>query len=115
MKHFLVSDDVGTPIYFDHPDGRMLTLPIATMQDVMGANFSDSFTSMICGKTLFVFQKVSNTVVDIIYFTHIGQFDQLCFTIISDQGESESFLRSQLRLLHDVLMMVFSSQQMNGT
>lgn len=22
MKHFLVSDDVGTPIYFDHSDGR---------------------------------------------------------------------------------------------
>ena len=58
MKHFLISDDIGNPVYFDHPDGRMLSLPIATTQDVMNANFSQKFTSMIYGKVLFVFQKV---------------------------------------------------------
>jgi hypothetical protein len=58
MKHFLVSDDIGNPIYFDHPKGRMVCLPIATTQDVMIANFGDTFTAMRVHDTLFVFQKV---------------------------------------------------------
>ena len=58
MKHFLISDDVGAPIYFDHPDGRMHTLPVAAAHDVMHASFNETFTSMICGNTTFVFLKV---------------------------------------------------------
>ena len=28
MKFFLVSSDSGTPIYYDHKDGSLLTLPM---------------------------------------------------------------------------------------
>ena len=35
------------------------------------------------------------------------QADTLSFTAASDQGESEAFLRSQLRLVHEILLMVF--------
>ncbi len=58
MKYILVSDDIGTPLYLDHPDGRMLCMPIPTTQDVMHHNFNDAFSSMVCGKFTFVFQKV---------------------------------------------------------
>lgn len=58
MKYILVSDDIGTPLYFDHPDGRMLCMPIPTTQDLMQHNFNESFSSMVCGKLVFVFQKV---------------------------------------------------------
>lgn len=59
MKHLLISDDIGNLVYFDHPDGRMLCLPIATTQELMSANFNEKFSSMICGNAVFVFQKVN--------------------------------------------------------
>jgi hypothetical protein len=42
-----------------------------------------------------------------LFFLCFGQYDSLSFTVVSNQGESEAFLRSQLRLLYELLLMVF--------
>eukprot|EP01119_Soliformovum_irregulare_P025989 TRINITY_DN9775_c0_g1_i1.p1 TRINITY_DN9775_c0_g1~~TRINITY_DN9775_c0_g1_i1.p1 ORF type:complete len:745 (-),score=195.48 TRINITY_DN9775_c0_g1_i1:57-2144(-) len=52
---------------------------------------------MTCGKLKFVFQ----------------QYQQLSFTVVSSNGESESFLRSQLRLLYEMLLMVFGPKTLH--
>lgn len=97
MKHFLVADEVGNPIYFDHPDGRMQCLPLATSQSMLTELVHEHFRSITCGNTKFIFQQV-------LYFNL--QFDALSFLVTSDQGEPESFLRSQLDVLHDLLVQI---------
>lgn len=58
MKYVVIADDIGNPIYFDHPDGRMICLPLATHASVMSENFNESFKEMSVGPTKLVFQQV---------------------------------------------------------
>jgi hypothetical protein len=58
MRYFIISDEGGNPIYYDHPDGRMLSLILVNTHIMMKENLGQRFKSMTCGRTLFVFQKV---------------------------------------------------------
>eukprot|EP01116_Phalansterium_solitarium_P006237 TRINITY_DN18547_c0_g1_i1.p1 TRINITY_DN18547_c0_g1~~TRINITY_DN18547_c0_g1_i1.p1 ORF type:complete len:933 (+),score=401.13 TRINITY_DN18547_c0_g1_i1:182-2980(+) len=92
MKHFLVSDSQGNAVYFDHPDGLMLCLPMANAQLMMSINFGgDGFSSMsVDGRRLFVF----------------AHYEPLYYTAVSDEpGETDAALRMQLRVLRDLLYM----------
>ncbi|KAL6068015.1 hybrid polyketide synthetase [Balamuthia mandrillaris] len=91
MKYFLIADEGGNPIYSDHPDGTMLCLLLVNTNLMMKQNFGKRFASMTCGSVRFVLE----------------QFEQLSFMVVSDQGESEIFLRSQLRQIFDQLLMLF--------
>lgn len=87
----------------------MLCLPIATGHDVMTANFGESFTSMAYGNFNFVFVKVS----DLKFHVSTSKFDLLCFTAVSDLPESETFLRNQLRLIHELLQFIFGPKNLH--
>jgi Third Longin domain of FUZ, MON1 and HPS1 len=95
MKHVLVSDDIGTPIYFDHPDGRMMCMPIATTHDMMVANFGagSTFQALSCGPLRIVFHRMAGGSINL--------------TLVSDEGESDGFLNGQLRLIFDILLLLF--------
>ena len=59
MKYFLVASDAGTPLYFDHEDGTMVTLPMVAMQNVFDTNFNQPLYSLKCGNTIIVMKKVT--------------------------------------------------------
>jgi hypothetical protein len=58
MRYFIISDEGGNPIYYDHKDGRLLSLVLVNTHIMMKENLGQRFKSMTCGHTLFVFQKV---------------------------------------------------------
>lgn len=47
MKYFLIGNETGAPIYFDHPNGRMLIPPLSLMQEVIEEGFDERATCMI--------------------------------------------------------------------
>lgn len=58
MKYLLVADETGNPIYYDHPDGQMLCLVMATSYIHMKTNFECLCRALACGKTKFVLMQV---------------------------------------------------------
>lgn len=60
MRYFIISDEGGNPIYYDHKDGRLLSLVLVNTHIMMKENLGQRFKSMTCGHTLFVFQKVGS-------------------------------------------------------
>jgi hypothetical protein len=90
MRYVLVSND-SNPVFYNHPQGQLLCLPLTTTQDVMKENFNERFRMMRCGDSIFVFQ----------------QYDNLCFMVVTDQGDSETFLRRQLHMLYNLLAFLF--------
>ena len=95
MKHFLVTDDQGNPVFvdshFDVDQARMLCLPFAITQDLVESSCHEKFTAMRCGQKQFVFT----------------QYDELLYLVVSDEGESVPFLRRQLQLIHELLQFKF--------
>jgi hypothetical protein len=80
---------------------------------MMKENLGQRFKSMTCGHTLFVFQKVGSLSASQspnsqpfcfshfffihFFFIQLMQYEKLSYLVVSDQGESEMFLRSLLR------------------
>jgi hypothetical protein len=91
MKYLLVVDETGNPIYYDHPDGNMLCPVLATSWAHMKTNFDCVCRALSCGKTRFV--------------QH--QYETLVFLLVSDQGEPDSVLRSQLHLVYQLILLMF--------
>ena len=83
MKYFLFADEIGNYVYYDHSEGRMLCLPLATQQSVMQENFGQEFASMNCGTTHFYFQM----------------YDKLSAMVVSNQGEPEVCFHPQTMLV----------------
>lgn len=47
MKYFLIGNETGAPLYFDHPNGRMLVPPLVTMQEVIEEGFNERACFMV--------------------------------------------------------------------
>lgn len=61
MRYFIICDDSGNPIYYDHPEGMMACLIFNGLDQFLterDEHFSQKFKSMWCGGVLFVAQKV---------------------------------------------------------
>ena len=52
MKYFLIGSETGSPVYFDHPNGRMMIPPMVTMQEVMEEMFRERAASMTADKAV---------------------------------------------------------------
>lgn len=91
MRYFIVVDENGNPVYYDHPDGPMLYMILSQTQNLLLENFGEQCTSWLCGSTLFIF----------------GRFQNLFLMIVSDGGESERVLQNQLKIIYDLLLFVF--------
>jgi hypothetical protein len=99
MRHFIIFDDAGNAIYYDHPQGMMATLIFNSLNDFLTENDRGTclkFKSLSCGGVLFVTQKYKN----------------LSFVVVSDQGESEMYLRTLLRQIFEHMIMLFGLQMM---
>lgn len=89
QKYFLITNDLGNPIYFSHPNGRLICPLVAAAQLFLRETFQDSFRVIRCGATRVVVQVTQ----------------ALVFLVSSNQGEPEHFLRRQLYCLHDLLVL----------
>lgn len=59
MKHILVVDESGFPVYYDQRDGLMLCPIVSTIYNHMKGNFDETVKSWSCGKTKFFLKAVS--------------------------------------------------------
>jgi hypothetical protein len=136
MRYFIISDEGGQPIYYDHKDGRLLSLVLVNTHIMMKENLGQRFKSMACGRTLFVFQKVLRPLPSSLHFPTLSvfldfsidpkllcaqwlvnqprsvarvQYEKLSYLVVSDQGESEMFLRSLLRQVTNCLCLSASA------
>ena len=91
MKHYFISADY-VPIYFDHQNGRMICMPLGTSLDVAQENFGDVWKTVQCDKTLLVFAQKS-------YFYYL---------VVSDEGETEQYIRSQIHFMAELFSLKFS-------
>jgi len=94
LKIFIFGSD-SIFIYFNYPDylfGNVLCLPLAISQKNCEVWFREAYTSLSCrDKTKIVFEQCRH----------------LSFMVASDQGETETFLRSQLDLVHHLLLLEY--------
>lgn len=57
-RYVLIGSETGSPIYYDHKDGRMLIPPLITMQEVLEEMFSERADRMETdGRHVFVTAK----------------------------------------------------------
>jgi hypothetical protein len=91
MKYFIIADDVGNAVYYDHPEGRMICMPLATAQAVADENFNDSWRVVKCKKAVIAFH----------------QYSYMSFCAFSDQGESEQYLLCQLQFMQDLIQLKY--------
>ena len=98
MKHYIIGNDVGSPIYFDHPNGEIICMPLVMQLEVAKENFKDSWRTIRCEKALFVF----------------GQKSYMTFLAVSDQGDSENYLRLQIKFLQDLFVLKYGKTVFNA-
>lgn len=113
MKYFFIVDDSGNAIYFNHPFGTMIALPFALAQTYVKENFGDSFAAIDCADgTKLAFdtvRKINDSLSHrLLRLTFVVQYESLTMLIVSDEGENEAFLRSQLHLARELLFMEYS-------
>jgi hypothetical protein len=94
MKHLIIAADSGSHVYFDHPNGRMICMPLVTQFDVATENFQDEWKTIRCDKTILVFAQKS----------------YMCFLSVSDQGESENYLRFQIQFIMDMFILKYGPE-----
>lgn len=58
MKHVIVVDESGMPVYYDHKDGLMLCPIISAVYNIMKGSFEETIRSWSCGKTRFFLKTV---------------------------------------------------------
>lgn len=115
MKYVLIGSETGAPIFFDHPNGRMLIPPLVTMQEVLEERFRERASAMVrsrsAAKPCAFFHPALQVAVDagtsrsLQFVTQKWQGFVLC--VVSDQGEHEVFLRSQLYAIFRLLQLLF--------
>eukprot|EP01088_Endostelium_zonatum_P022369 TRINITY_DN954_c0_g1_i1.p1 TRINITY_DN954_c0_g1~~TRINITY_DN954_c0_g1_i1.p1 ORF type:complete len:831 (-),score=249.28 TRINITY_DN954_c0_g1_i1:66-2558(-) len=94
MKYFFIYDDQGNPIYFDHPNGRLICLTLGQLSNPLGCYFGESVTALFAPPIKCIVEKI----------------DSLNYVVVSDVGESEPFLKIQLRQVHDILVLLFGEE-----
>ena len=88
MKHIFITSN-HVPIYFDHPSGTTICMPLGTSMDVQQENFNETWSSVQCDKTLIVF----------------SQKGYMYMMLVSDEGESEQYLRCQCNFIFDLFQL----------
>lgn len=94
MKHYVIGNDNGSPVYFDHPNGEIICMPLTMQLAVAKENFNDNWRTIRCEKATFVF----------------GQKSFMTFLAVSDQGDSENYLRLQIRFLQALFILKYGPE-----
>ena len=100
VKSFIITDDVGTPLYLDHElddEARMVCMQLAATQDLMATNFNQGFRSFSTPSGL---QAVMHRV------------DSLLLIVLSDNGEAIPSLHRELQLIHGMMVFVFGNNML---
>jgi hypothetical protein len=91
-RFVLIGTETGSPVYYDHKDGRMLIPPLITMQEVLEEMFQERAERMeTSGSFVFVTAKWQGFV--------------LC--MVDNSGQDAIYLRAQLYAIYRILVLVF--------
>ena len=93
MKHILVADESGTPLYYDRDDGQILCPLLMAFQLFVNNYFGER------ARAVATVGKMGKPGVQVALQIH----GRLYFVAISDQGESPAELDTELQLIHDLL------------
>lgn len=91
MKHIIIGHVAGKPFYFDHPNGNFLSMSLGSKMAFAHSTTGDRWRLIRTNKTLFVFATRGN----------------LHFLILSDEGDSEIYLKYQIQFLQDLLVLKY--------
>ena len=92
MRYFLIGSENGSPVYFDHPQGRMMIPPMVTMQEVLEEMFRERATGLRGDP-------------DVVLVT--AKWQGYVLGVVTDQSDDEVFLRSQLYAVFRLLLLKF--------
>jgi len=90
MKYFFITDDIGNPYYYDHPDGYMIGMPLSTSLSVASEKFGETWQSIRCSKLRLVFAQKSF----------------MSFLAVSDEQEEDLFLLWQIHFIQDLFYLL---------
>ena len=93
MKHILVADESGTPLYYDRDDGQILCPLLMAFQLFVNNYFGER------ARAVATVGSKGKPGVQVALQIH----GRLYFVAISDQGESPAELDTELQLIHDLL------------
>lgn len=93
MKHLLVADESGTPLYFDRDDGQILCPLLMAFQLFVNNYFGES------ARAVTTLGNSGTPGMQVALQIH----GRLYFVALSDQGESAAELDTELQLIHDLL------------
>ena len=93
MKHILVADESGTPLYYDRDDGQILCPLLMAFQLFVNNYFGER------ARAVATVGSMGKPGVQVALQIH----GRLYFVAISDQGESPAELDTELQLIHDLL------------
>lgn len=93
MKHILVADESGTPMYYDRDDGQILCPLLMAFQLFVNNYFGER------ARAVATLGNNGNPGVQVALQIH----GRLYFVALSDQGESSAELDTELQLVHDLL------------
>ena len=94
MKHIIIGHEAGKPFYFDHPNGNFLSMSLGSKMAFSHRTTGDRWKLIRTNKTLFVFASCG----------------QLHFLVLSDEGDSENYLKYQLQFLQDLLVLKYGPE-----
>eukprot|EP01130_Rhizamoeba_saxonica_P004378 TRINITY_DN1792_c0_g1_i2.p1 TRINITY_DN1792_c0_g1~~TRINITY_DN1792_c0_g1_i2.p1 ORF type:complete len:602 (-),score=100.51 TRINITY_DN1792_c0_g1_i2:179-1984(-) len=99
MKYFVITTD-RNHLYHNHPGGMgslaTVCLPLAVSQENALGFFNEQYTSLSCDDS------------SMIVFERYGPDDlKVSFLVQSDKGETETFLRTQIDIIHRLLIMEY--------
>jgi hypothetical protein len=94
MKFFIVVDSNAQPIYHNHSD-KLVCHPLWAAHQFFSHNFQEALTSVTCvDGTRFALEKFD-----------LGGDSYFLALVVTDEGETEPFLRSQLHLTKELLFL----------
>ena len=96
MKHLLVADESGTPLYYDRDDGQILCPLLMAFQLFVNNYFGER------ARAVATLGGRGRAGVQVALQIH----GRLYFVALSDQGESSAELDTELQLVHDLLKAV---------
>jgi Gpi18-like mannosyltransferase len=67
MRHILVVDESGMPVYYDQKDGLMLCPIVSAVYNMMKGSFEESIKSWSCGNCKFLLKTVCKK-----HYYHVG-------------------------------------------
>ena len=88
MKHIVIGHVNGQPYYYDHPNGNILSMSLGSKMAFAYSVTGDRWRVIRTDNTLFFFSAR----------------ETLHFLLLSDEGDSEHYLRYQVEFLQDLLI-----------